>query len=49
MREFSTLNKQQAIDYAEKQCLITAKHVYRDELKKGYKLDEVYLLRSCWN
>jgi len=49
MGRFSDFSKQKAIDYAEKECVKTAKIVFAKELKKGYKLDEDFLLPSIWN
>jgi hypothetical protein len=46
---FMSLSKNEAISFAEKKLRKYAKEVYKSELKKGYKLDKVYLLWAIWD
>lgn len=47
--KYADFTKKEAIDFAKKECIKNAKVVFKAELNKGYKLDDVYLYSEIWN
>ena len=47
--KYADFTKTEAINFAKKECVKFAKDVFKSELNKGYKLDEVYLHSENWD